>query len=110
MVSAIVLMNGCSHLGKSNAKLAETTIYGLIEACKAVPGGHIRLTATLRPGGTIDLTPAAGEPATVPVCMLRHSLIHKLTLQKSCALDVKLEESAVRVGSGGSMSGDAAAE
>lgn len=100
MVSAVVLMNGCSHLGKANAKLAETTIYGLIEACKAVPGGHTRLVATLRPGGQIDLATPAGETDTVPVCMLHRPLVHKLTLQKPCAIDVRLEESAVRVGTG----------
>ena len=110
MVSAIVLMNGCSHLGKANAKLAESTISGLIDACKTIPGGHVRLTATLRPAGQIDLAPAAGEPATVPVCMLRHPLVHKLALQKPCALDVKLEESAVRVGVADSTIGDAGAE
>jgi hypothetical protein len=102
IVSATVLANECANLGKVNAKLAEDAMNRLVEGCTAIPGGSIRFVATMQPGGRIEIAPAEGQPATVPICVLKHELKHKVALQKACKLEVRLEESAIHFDAGAS--------
>jgi hypothetical protein len=94
-VNATILTNRCQELGRARAKLAETAMYQLVEACKSVPGGSAQFEATLQPGGRIDITAAPGQPDVVPVCILKHSLMHKVPLAKPCRLEVKIEQTSV---------------
>jgi hypothetical protein len=70
----------------------------LIEGCTVVPGGRAQFEATLEPGGRIQITAAAGQPDIVPICILKHSLQHKVPLTKPCRLDVKIEQGSIVVG------------
>jgi hypothetical protein len=95
VVNATILTNGCQHLGKGNSMLAESAMYHLVEACTSVPGGSTQFVATLQPGGRIDITAAPGQPDVVPICILKHSLLHKVPLKTPCQLDVKIEQTSV---------------
>jgi len=101
VVNATILTNGCQTLGKSSSMLAESAMYHLVEACRSVPGGSAQFLATLEPGGRIDITAAPGQPDVVPICILKHSLLHKVPLKAPCQLDVKIEQTSV------AMPGDA---
>lgn len=101
LVNATILTNGCQQLGKSNAMLAENAMYHLVEGCTSVPGGSAQFEATLEPGGKIDIAGVSGQPAVVPICILKHSLQHKVPLKAPCHLDVKIEQTSV------AMPGDA---
>ena len=99
MVNATILANGCeAQLGHANGKLAEKAMYELVEGCSSVPGGSAQFGATLRPGGQIEIAAAPGQPDVVPICVLKHRLVHKVPLAKPCRLDVKIEETKVPVG------------
>jgi hypothetical protein len=106
MVTAVVRMNGCASLGPANAKLAETTMNRLVEGCSSVPGGRVQLIATLQPNGQIELAAPEGQPQTVPLCVLKHALTHKVTLQKACQLEVTLEQTGVQVAGAADASAD----
>ena len=95
MVNATVLANGCRELGPSSARLAESAMYRLIEGCSSVPGGKAEFSATLQPGGRVEITSASGKEDVVPICVLKHSLSHSVPLTRPCRLDVKLEQSSV---------------
>lgn len=97
MVTAVVRMNGCPGLSPANTKLAQTTMNQLVEGCASVPGGHVSLLATLQPNGQIELAAPEGQPETVPLCVLKHALTHKVVLQKACHLEVSLEQTGVQV-------------
>ncbi len=103
VVNATILTDECKGLGKANAMLAESAMYHLVEACTSVPGGSAQFEATLQPGGKIDIAGVPGQPAVVPICILKHSLQHKVPLKTPCRLDVKIEQSSV------AMPGDAGA-
>lgn len=103
VVNATILTNGCQNLGKSHAMLAESAMYHLVEGCTSVPGGSAEFEATLQPGGKIDIAGVPGQPAVVPICVLKHSLQHKVPLKAPCHLDVKIEQTSV------AMPGDAGA-
>jgi hypothetical protein len=95
VVHATVLANGCQGLGASNGRLAERAMYDLVEGCNSVPGGAARFEATLEPGGRIRITAVSGQPPVVPICVLKHPLVHKVPLAKPCTLDVRVEEETV---------------
>jgi hypothetical protein len=95
VVNATILTNECKGLGKSNAQLAESAMYHLVEACTSVPGGSAQFEATLEPGGKIEIAGVPGQPAVVPICILSHSLQHKVPLKAPCHLDVKIEQTSV---------------
>jgi hypothetical protein len=97
MVNALVLTNGCQDLGKQNARLAESAMNALVEGCAAVPGGTMQFHATLQPGGRIEISAAPGQPEVVPICILKHALVHKVPLSKPCPLDVRIEQTSVPV-------------
>ena len=106
MVTAVVRMNGCAGLSAANAKLAETTMHQLVEGCSSVPGGHVAIIATLQPNGRIELSAAEGQPETGPLCVLKHALTHKVSLQKACQLEVMLEQAGVQVAGAPDASAD----
>jgi hypothetical protein len=95
VVNATILTNGCQNLGKSNSMLAEAAMYHLVEACRSVPGGVAQFEATLEPGGRIGIAAAPGQPDVVPICILKHSLLHNVPLKTPCKLDVKIEQTSV---------------
>jgi hypothetical protein len=97
VVNATILANGCQDLGRANAKLAEAAMYRLVEGCSSVPGGSAQFQAMLQPGGRIEIGAAPGQPDVVPICILKHSLQHKVSLARPCRLDVKIEQSSVPV-------------
>lgn len=95
VVNATILTNGCQELGKKSATLAESAMYRLVEGCDSVPGGSAQFQATLEPGGKIEIGAAPGQPGVVPICILKHSLLHKVPLKTPCHLDVKIEQTSV---------------
>jgi hypothetical protein len=97
VVNASILTNGCRDLGPSAARLAEGAMYQLIEGCASVPGGKAQFEATLQPGGRIAIVGVQGQPDVVPICILKHSLVHNVPLTKPCRLDVKIEQTSVSV-------------
>ncbi|HEY8092042.1 MAG TPA: hypothetical protein VIF09_29475 [Polyangiaceae bacterium] len=102
VVNATVLTNGCQDLGNASARLAESAMYQLVEGCTTVPGGVAQFSATLQPGGRIEITAASGQPDVVPICILKHALTHRVPLTRPCRLDVKIEQTNVTVpGDGG---------
>ena len=96
-VTSTVLTNGCEALGMANAKLAEAAMYQLVEGCSSVPGGTAQFSATLLPGGRIEIASVAGQPDVVPTCILKHSLLHRVALAKPCRLEFKIEEKSLPV-------------
>jgi hypothetical protein len=96
-VVAVVVANGCVHLGKANARLAETAMSQLVDGCSAFRGSPVRFTAQLLTDGSIFFQPGAGKAEAIPVCVLEHPLRHKVKLSESCALDVRLEQSTIQV-------------
>ena len=95
VVNATILTNGCEALGKPSAKLAERAMSELVEGCGEVPGGSARFGATLLPGGHIKIEGVAGQPDVVPICILKHSLVHRVPLERPCHLDVSIAQSTV---------------
>jgi hypothetical protein len=95
VVHATVLANGCQGLGATNGRLAEQAMYALVEGCNSVPGGVARFEATLEPGGRVRIAAASGQPPVVPICVLKHPLVHKVPLTKPCSLDVRVEEETI---------------
>jgi hypothetical protein len=97
VVNATILTNGCQELGKSHARLAEKAMYQLVEGCTTVPNGSAQFEATLLPGGRIDIAVPPGQPGVVPVCVLKHSLTHRVPLSRPCHLEVKIGQTSVLV-------------
>jgi hypothetical protein len=95
LVSATIAVNGCAALAGANSRLAEEAMHRLVDACTSVPGGSTRFTVTLLPGGRIDLTQGPDQPDTIPTCVLKNDLRHRVALPKPCSLVVKLEETSV---------------
>jgi hypothetical protein len=106
-VVAVVVANGCSRLGKANAKLAESAMSQLVDGCGSFRGSPVRFTAQLLADGSIFFQPGAGKAESIPVCVLEHPLKHRVKLTGSCALDVQLEQSTIQVPRVGAASGDA---
>jgi hypothetical protein len=95
LVTALVLTNGCQAMGRQNALLAESAMTALVDGCASVPGGSMQFHATLQPGGRIEISAAPGQPEVVPICILKHALLHRVPLTKPCPLDVKIEQTSV---------------
>jgi hypothetical protein len=107
VVNATILANRCQQLGRANAQLAERAMYDLVEGCAAVPGGTAQFEATLEPGGRVAISGVPGHPDVVPICVLKHALVHKVPLAKPCQLDVRLEQTAVAIDRGDAGAGGA---
>jgi hypothetical protein len=95
-VAAVVVANGCAHLGKANAKLAESAMNQLVDGCGSFKGS-VRFTAQLLADGSIFFQPGPSRTETIPMCVLQHPLRHKIKLTEPCALDVRLEQSVVQI-------------
>jgi len=95
LVNAVVLTNGCQSMGRQSALLAESAMNALVDGCASVPGGSMQFHATLQPGGRIEISAAPGQPEVVPICILKHALVHRVPLRKPCPLDVKIEQTSV---------------
>jgi hypothetical protein len=96
-VSAVVLVNGCAHLGVDNAKLAQAAMNQLVDGCGSFTGGRVQFSASLLPGGAIQFVQGPDPAQAIPVCVLTHPLTHRVRLQAACTLDVRLEEGSVDV-------------
>jgi hypothetical protein len=99
-VDAVIVANECAKLGNVNARAAEKAMHKLVEGCAEVPGGVAQFTATLVPGGRIDIGPMKGSDpaqATVPMCVLKHPLVHTVALPSPCKLDVRMEQQKIAV-------------
>ena len=92
LVDATIIFNDCGVVSNMNAKLAQKTMRQLVEACNEVPGGIARFTATLLVDGRIELATGDGGLGTVPICVLRHELKHKVVVKKPCTMQVQMSE------------------
>ena len=92
LVDATIMFTDCGVVSKTNAIHAQRTMRQLVEACNEVPGGTAQFTATLLPNGRIELANADGGLGTVPICVLRHELTHKVVLKKPCTMQVQMSE------------------
>src|SRR4051794_13517774 len=94
MVNATAVVASCPDARRMAAKTAADAINRLVEPCAKVPGGTAHFTATLLPGGKIQLASPEGKVAdgVVPTCALSHGLSHRIFLTKPCTFDVQLEE------------------
>ena len=57
--------------------------------------GGVRFTATMLPGGRIEITQSPGQSESVPICVLKNELRHKVPLTQACKLEVQLEEGTI---------------
>lgn len=98
MVSSSVVVEACPDSPKMNSKQAAREIEELVGPCTKVPGGAAHFSATLLPGGRVELASPSGDPAAgvVPTCLVQTlgQLKHKVQLTSPCKFDVKLEERA----------------
>ena len=85
----------CPDSPKMNSRKAETALRQMLSPCDHVPGGSVHFAATLMPGGRIELASAPGAPTegVVPICVLKHTLTHPVSLERPCTFDVRLEAS-----------------
>jgi hypothetical protein len=96
LVTSMVVVEACPDSKSLDTKLANREIDELVGPCKKVPGGEAHFSATLLPGGTVELASPSGDQneGVVPTCVLKNAkqLKHKLRLSKACKFDVKLEQ------------------
>ncbi len=92
VVEGSIMVKECP--AKLDPKKAEKTMNALVGGdCSSVPGGKARFLATLKPGGGIEIAaPDGTDQGTIPICVLKGQLKHKLKLKKPCTLDVQIEE------------------
>jgi len=89
-----VLVRDCP--AKLHPSVARKTLDALAGDCQTVPGGRARFLATLEPGGRIDISATDGtDQGTIPICVLKNKLRHKLFIRKSCTLEVTIEEASM---------------
>jgi hypothetical protein len=96
MVTSAVVMDACPDAARINTKRASKEIEELVSPCTKVPGGAAHFSATLLPGGRVELGSPTGDPAegVVPTCLVQSQaqLKHRIKLRSACRFDVKLEE------------------
>jgi hypothetical protein len=96
LVTSMVIVEACPDSRQLDTKLANREIDELVGPCKKVPGGRAHFSATLLPGGRVELASPSGDPSegVVPTCLVQNAgqLKHKLKLTRPCKFDVKLEE------------------
>ncbi|HEY5926657.1 MAG TPA: hypothetical protein VIV11_33450 [Kofleriaceae bacterium] len=92
----MVIVEACPDSSKLDTKLANREIDELVGPCKKVPGGNAHFSATLLPGGRVELASPKGDTSEgiVPTCIVQSAqqLKHKLKLVRACKFDVKLEQ------------------
>jgi hypothetical protein len=100
MVTSWVVLEACADSAKINSKQAAKEIEELIGPCTAIPGGTAHFSATLMPGGKVELGSPAGDPeaGVIPTCLIQaaNQLRHKVKLKSPCRFEVKLEERETR--------------
>ncbi|MCC6554568.1 MAG: hypothetical protein IT372_16435 [Polyangiaceae bacterium] len=94
LMNTTVVATTCPDITKQNARAAEISIRRLVEPCAKVPGGAAHFTATMLPGGRIELGSPEGDPTegTIPTCVVKNGLSHRIMLRKPCVFRVQLEE------------------
>ena len=96
LVTSMVIVEACPDSHRLDTKLANREIDELVGPCKKIPGGNAHFSATLLPGGRVELASPSGDPGegVVPTCIVQNAaqLKHKLKLAKACKFDVKLEQ------------------
>jgi hypothetical protein len=92
LVDATILLTDCGTVSNVSAKQAEKTMRQLVEACSEVPGGTAQFTATLLPGGRVELTTPDAGLQMVPTCVLSHALTHRVVLKRACSMQVQMSE------------------
>jgi hypothetical protein len=96
LLTSMVVVEECPDSAKLDSKRANREIDELVGPCKKVPGGAAHFSATLLPGGRVELASPSGDASEgiVPTCLLQQvkQLKHKLKLAKPCRFDVKLEQ------------------
>ncbi len=94
MVNATSIVSACPDAAKMNARAAQEAIRKLVGPCAKVPGGKAAFSATLVPGGRIELASPSGDAAegVVPTCVLKNRLVHNVLLKQPCTFRVELEE------------------
>ena len=96
MVTSFVMVDACPEAKQLDTKAATREIDELVGPCKKVPTGSAHFSATLLPGGRVELASPSGDPTAgvVPTCLLQNAaqLKHKLKLKHTCKFDVKLEQ------------------
>jgi hypothetical protein len=96
LVTSMVIVEACPDSHRLDTKLANREIDELVGPCKKIPGGNAHFSATLLPGGRVELASPSGDTSEgiVPTCIMQHAtqLRHKLKLAKACRFDVKLEQ------------------
>ncbi|MEZ4295550.1 MAG: hypothetical protein R3B70_11290 [Polyangiaceae bacterium] len=93
-VNATVIVAKCPDARRIKVRTAQATIQKLVDPCAKVPGGRAHFSATLLPGGRIELASPEGDPSegVVPTCVLTNRLTHRVLLRSACTLDVQLDE------------------
>jgi hypothetical protein len=96
LVTSMVVVEAGPDSKHLDTKVANREIDELVGPCKKVPGGAAHFSATLMPGGRVELASPAGDPSegVVPTCLVQNlsQLKHKLKLTKPCKFDVRLEQ------------------
>lgn len=96
ILTSLVVVEECPESRKIDSKLANREIQELVGPCTKIPGGMAHFTATLQPGGRVEISSPTGDPGDgmVPMCLLQKEkqLKHRLRLRSSCKFDVKLEQ------------------
>jgi hypothetical protein len=96
LVTSMVVVEACPDSRKLDSRAANREIDELVGPCKKVPGGTAHFSATLLPGGRVELASPSGDPSegVVPTCLVQKlgQLKHKLKLKTACKFDVKLEQ------------------
>lgn len=97
LMNASVVLGTCPDGAKMDSRSANLAIQKLVEPCSKVPGGAAHFSATLLPGGRIELASPSGDTAAgmVPTCVLQNQLRHRVLLRRPCEFDVALEERAM---------------
>jgi hypothetical protein len=94
LMNATVLVKSCPNVTTANAHKAEQVLRTMLEPCTKVPSGNAHFTATMMPGGRIELGSPEGDPTegVIPTCAVKNQLSHTIYLRKPCAFHVLLEE------------------
>ncbi|HEU4612662.1 MAG TPA: hypothetical protein VFS15_11320, partial [Kofleriaceae bacterium] len=62
LVTSMVVVGACPDSRRLDTRVANREIDELLGPCKKVPGGAAHFSATLLPGGRVELASPAGDP------------------------------------------------
>ena len=96
MMTSMVIVEGCPDSKRIDTRLVTRELDELVGPCKKVPGGQAHFSATLLPGGHVELAGPDGDPTegVVPTCAVQNAgqLRHRIKLTYACKFDIKLEQ------------------